>query len=138
MGKKKIKEEFDINALAIQYGKYYNIKRNKKESDYDYRSRVSGELRKQGKPIEAHEAFSGRLYDDPNQGNWGPMTGIFGAVAKAVQGVEYSPNDYERQIGDDLCAGQLVKSKRNDRGLINIVGILGPDGAIDIIEKLRE
>jgi hypothetical protein len=132
------KENFDMNALAKQYGKYYNIKRNKKESDYDYRSRVSGELKRQGKIIEAHEAFSGRRYDNPNQGTWGPMAGILGAVAKAVQGIEFSPGNYENQIGDDLAAGILVQHPRDDRGLANLIDILGPDTTITVLDALRK
>lgn len=134
---KENKEEFDSNALAIQYGKNYNIPRRKKESDYDYKSRVAGELRSQGHLIEAHEASSGRRYDDPEQSNInGPMTGIFGALAKALKGVEYSPNDPERQIGDDICAGILVQHQRKDDGLENIFKVFGVEGGMDIIEAL--
>ena len=61
-------EKFDINTLAQEYGTYYKIERLPEDSDYDYRSRVAGELRKQNKIIEAHEAFSGKRYDDPDQG----------------------------------------------------------------------
>jgi hypothetical protein len=130
-------EKFDINALAKEYGKYFDIKRNKKESDYDYRSRVSGELKRQGYLIEAHEAFSGRRYDDPNQGKFGPMTGLLGAMAKASQGIEFSHGNYENQIGDDLAAGILIKNQRDDNGLANLIDILGPDGTIDVIEAFR-
>ncbi len=131
--------QFDVNALAKKYAENYGItKQGEKESDYNYRSRVSGELKKQGRLIEAHEAFSGRRYDDPNQGEWGPMTGLLGAAAKALQGIEFSPSDYEEQIGDDLAAGQLVKHHRRDNGLAEIIRVLGPDGAINMIDVVRK
>jgi hypothetical protein len=65
------------------------------------------------------------------------MTGLLGAMAKASQGIEFSPGNYENQIGDDLAAGQLVRHQRDDRGLVNLIDMLGPDGAIDIMGKLR-
>jgi hypothetical protein len=138
MENKEKTEKFDINALAIEYGKHFNIKRDKKESDYDYRSKVAGELRKQGHLVEAHEAFSGRRYDDPDQGTLGPMTGILGAAAKAAQGIEFSPNDYERQIGDDLGAGIIVKNGNRNKGLENMFKIFGPEGTIDILNAFRK
>lgn len=131
-----IDKEFDINALACEYGKYYKITRQEDESDSAYRSRVAGELRRQGHIIEAHEAFSGRRYDDPEQGPSGAMTGIFGAVVQKLQGTEYSPDDPERQIGDDIAVGAVVRYKDNNRdsALSSLFDILGPSDGMDFLD----
>lgn len=71
-------KDFDINSLAIQYGEYYKIDRRENESDHMYRSRVAGELRGRGKLIEAHEAISGRRYDDHYQGLWDLLLELWG------------------------------------------------------------
>jgi len=132
-------EKFNINGLAIEYGKHYGIERLQEESDYDYRSRVAGELRGKKHLIEAHEAFSGRRYDDPDQGVNGPMTGLMGAIVKAQQGVEYSPNDPERQIGDDLAAGIIVRFKDDTaENLKAIFNMFGPEAGMDILETFSE
>ncbi len=132
--------KFDRNALAIQYGKHYKIARIDSESDDDYRSRVSGVLRARNNLIEAHEAFSGRRYEDSAQGDMGPMTGIVGALAQALQEKDYSPNDPERQIGDDLAAGAITRFKRDnsDNALVAIFGMLGPSAGMDFIEATRK
>jgi hypothetical protein len=133
-----IDEKFDKNELARNYGKYYEIAEQKKdESDYDYRSRVAGELRKQKHLIEAHEAFSGRRYDDPDQGEMGPMTGIFGALAMASQGIEFSHNP-ERQIGDDLCAGIIVQHGNPNEGLENIFRTFGVEDGMNILDAFSK
>ena len=130
---------FDQNALAREYGQYYKIEQRKDEPDYAYRSRVAGELRRQGHLIEAHEAFAGRRYDDPEQGQTGPMSGIFGAVAQAMQGIDYSPHDPERQIGDDIAAGVVVRHGRDpaDSALAAIFGLLGPSAGMDLIDTMH-
>lgn len=130
---------FDRNALAREYGSYYKIGQKEGEIDDAYRSRVAGELRRQGQLIEAHEAFSGRRYDDPAQGTTGPMAGIFGAVAQAMQGREYSPHDSERQIGDDIAAGVYVQNKNDstERLLGAIFGVLGPSAGMDLIDSMH-
>lgn len=136
----KAKATFNQNALATEYGSYYGIEQKKGEPDYAYRSRVAGELRRQGKIIEAHEAFSGRRYDDPEQGQTGPMSGIFGAVAQAMQGIQYSPHDPERQISDDIAAGVVVRHGRDpaDNALAAIFGLLGPSAGMDLIDAMHK
>ena len=133
-------ETFDMNELAKDYGIYYKITRMDSESDYDYRSRVAGILREKGKIIEAHEAFSGRRYDDPNQGPSGPMSGIMGAMAKALHKVEYHPGDPERQIGDDIAAGVVTRFKDDseEKSLAAIFDLLGPSDGMDTIEAMRK
>jgi len=99
---------------------------------------VAEELRRQGHIIEAHEAYSGRRYDDPTQGPTGLMVGIIGAVAQAMQGREYSPNDPERQIGDDIVAGVYVQNK--DDGftevLRTIFDLLGPSAGMEFLNSM--
>lgn len=109
------------------------------ESVKSYRSRVASELRAKGYIIEAHEAQSGRLYDDPDQGLTGPMTGILGAVAQSMEGVSYS-TDPQEQVADDITAGvvkQHGKSK-GDSALGTIISLLGPKGGIDLISGLSQ
>ena len=127
---------FDINALACESGKHYKIEKQKDESDNEYRSRVAEVLRKQGKIIEAHEAFSGRRYDDPEQGPTGPMTGIFGAIAQTTQGREYSPHDSDRRIGDDIAAGVCVQDRDDStaKALGEIFSLLGPSAGMDLLD----
>ncbi|MEK6927515.1 MAG: hypothetical protein AABX11_03720 [Nanoarchaeota archaeon] len=131
---------FDINALAIQRGEEFGIPRRENEYPDNYRLRAAGELRRRGNYLEAHEANSGRLYDDPEQGLAGPMAGIFGVVAQAMQGREYSPHDSERQIGDDIITGVVVRAGRDEgeRALATIFGALGPKLGMDFIEATRK
>ena len=103
------KAKFNPYAIAHEYADYLGIKQSEGENEDAFKSRVAGVLKKKGSIIEAHEAFSGRRYDDEEQGATGPMAGIFGAVAQAMQGREYSPSDPERQIGDDIAAGVLAQ-----------------------------
>jgi len=132
-----IDEKFDVNALARQYGEHYEIPQQKDELDSAYRSRVAGELRRQGNVIEAHEVFSGRRHDDPNQGPTGPMAGIFGAVAQAMQGREYSPDDPERRISNDIAAGVIVRSPPDPtkEAISTLFGALGPSAGMDLIDS---
>ena len=78
------------------------------ENEMAFRNRVANAIRAQGHIIEAHEAQSNALYDDPDGDT---MTGIFGAVAQAMQGTHYSGDP----IGNDIAAG-VVASKKRDEG----------------------
>ena len=132
-----IDDKFDPNALAREYGTYYRIEQRKDEPNELYRGRVAGELRRQGRLIEAHEAYSGRRHDDPSQGPAGPMAGIFGAVTQAMQGRDYSPHDSERQIGHDITAGVVVRHGRKaDSALGAIFELLGPEAGMDLINVM--
>ena len=129
------KPKFNPYGLANEYAGYLGLTQNEGEGDDAFKSRVTGELRAQGQIIEAHEAYSGRRYDDPDQGPTGPMTGIFGAVAQAMQGREYSPHDPERQIGDDIAAGVVSRAGKDHtkRALGAIFDDLGPEAGMDFI-----
>ena len=127
---------FDQYAEARMYGEYYGITQAEDEGNEAYRSRVAGELRKQGKIIEAHEVASGRRWNDPDQGPTGPMAGIFGAVAQAMQGIEYSPDDPEQQIGDDIAAGVVAMAPKDNSGeaIMALFDLVGPEAGMDVLE----
>ena len=129
---------FDPCAEARAYGEYYEIPQREQEDDFAYRSRVAGELRRQGKIIEAHEAASGRRWDDPEQGPTGPVAGITGAMAQALQGIEYSPHDPEHQVGDDIAAGVVASAgeSQSDAAIGMLFNLLGPSGAMDVIDSM--
>ncbi|MFA5953366.1 MAG: hypothetical protein WC812_02115 [Candidatus Pacearchaeota archaeon] len=134
-----VEEKFDRNALAIRYGKDFGIERCSKESDSDYRVRVAGILREQGKIVEAHEALAGKLYDDSDQGIDGPMTGLIGAMQKVKQKIEFSPNDPIRQLDDDICAGIIVTRDNSSEDYIrNVFDTFGPETGMDIIERIKK
>ncbi len=90
------------------------------ESDYDFRDRVANQLRAMGHPIEAHEAFSNRLYDDPEGG---AMDGIVGFIAQAMAGKSYSGN----QIGNDIVAGVVAQKSQDPMrdALILMMAMMG-------------
>ena len=76
------------------------------ESDSAYRSAIAEKLRSMGYPIEAHEAFHGCLYDDP-EGQ--AVTGIMGMIAREISERQYSGS----KIGNDIAAGEIVKAPHN-------------------------
>ena len=82
------------------------------ESDYNFRHRVAGQLRDMGKLIEAHEAQQDARWDDDSKGG-DVQAGIMGAVAQALQGVDYHVRG-EQQVGCDIAAGMYLKHKKPD------------------------
>jgi len=99
-----------MNAIATERAREFGIAGQQAgESDYAFGHRVALELRRDGHIIEAHEAESGHLYDDP-QGD--AMTGIMGAVAQTIQGRNYSGD----QIDNDHVAGVVASHPRDDAG----------------------
>jgi len=94
--------------LATEYAKYYGIEAQREgETDSAFRHRVAGELRDMGKPIEAHEAQRDERIENSDD----VMTGVMGAIAQAVQGVDYGVSGI-RQVGCDIAAGGLVKNPK--------------------------
>jgi len=94
--------------LATEYAQYYNIaSQGEGESDFAFRSRVAGALRDQGRIIEAHEAQQDARYEDSDT----VMTGIVGALAQAMQSVNYGRTG-ARQVGDDFAAGILIRNPK--------------------------
>jgi hypothetical protein len=91
-----------MNGITTQRAKEFGLNPQAEgESDMAFRNRVSGRLRDMGHLIEAHEAYSDRLYDDP-EGD--AMTGVIGAIAQAMQGRDYGKRGSD-QIGVDIAAG---------------------------------
>lgn len=126
---------FDYFAEARAHGKYLGLPQQEAESDFRYRDRIAGVLRDEGRIIEAHEVASGRRYDDPEQGDRGPMVGIVGALAQALAGHNYSPYDPERQVGDDIAAGVTATTPRDpgEETLARMFNLLGPATTMDIL-----
>jgi len=99
-----------MNEIAEQRALEFGIAGQQAgESDYAFGHRVALELRRAGHIIEAHDAESGHLYDDP-QGD--AMTGIMGAVAQTMQGRSYSGD----QIDNDYAAGVVASHPHDDAG----------------------
>jgi len=91
--------------LATQYAEYYGIEAQKEdESEAAFCSRVAVRLREMGKIIEAHEAYNDEQYESSDA----VMTGVFGAVAQALQGCSYGGDP----IGNDIAAGVVVQYPR--------------------------
>jgi hypothetical protein len=107
----------DVNGIAS----YYQIELQKEgELDRDYRNRVAGALRDKGLLIEAHELHSGKRWDAEGSD---VMTGVIGALAQKLQGVDYGSSGY-RQIGDDIAAGTIVQHKRETSPEMALIAIL--------------
>lgn len=96
--------------LATEYAEYYNIEGQREgESDHAFKGRVAGKLRDMGKIIEAHEAQHDERYENSEK----VMTGVIGAMAQTLQGVDYGSSG-ERQIGDDIAAGTIAQDLESD------------------------
>lgn len=95
--------------LATEYAQYYGIaSQGEGEADMVFRNRVSGALRDMGHIIEAHEAWQDKLYDQSDD----VMTGVIGAVAQVLQGVDYGSRGAS-QVGDDIAAGAIVQNPQH-------------------------
>lgn len=109
--------------LATDYAKYYNIApQGKDESDSAFRGRVSGELRDAGHIIEAHEVFNDERYEQSDN----VMSGIIGAMAQALQGVNYGSKG-EHQVGDDFACGEYVKHHKEQDPAMLLMALLLAD-----------
>ena len=94
--------------LATEYASYYKIDpQQDNETDAAFRDRVSGALRDMGHIIEAHEAFRDERYEQSDD----VMTGVFGALAQAIQGIDYRRTG-SHQVGDDIAAGTVLKYQK--------------------------
>jgi hypothetical protein len=90
--------------LATEYARYYGVEEQREnESDMAFRGRVSTALRDMGHIIEAHEAYQDERYEDSDS----VMTGLFGAMAQALQGTRYGGDP----VGNDIAAGTLVRHR---------------------------
>lgn len=131
---------FDINEQARMHGEYLGMPKSESESESNYRQRIAGELRRNGQIIEAHEALSGRRWDDSEQGQLGPVAGIAGALAQMMNGHEYSPHDPERQVGDDIAAGIVALSgqSQSDMAIGALFDLLGPEQGMNVIDAFYD
>lgn len=92
--------------LATEYAKYYRIREQQSgEDDYTFRHRIAGALRDMGKIIEAHEAQRDERIEQSND----VMTGVMGAMAMALQGIDYHISG-EQQVGCDIAAGGIIQN----------------------------
>ena len=104
------------NEVTAQRAAEYKLPpQGEHESDIDFRQRVAGAIRAVGGPssiIEAHEAQTNRLYDDPGEHPLDdPMNGIMGALAQALHGVDYHPHDGVDMVGNDMALGTVILHK---------------------------
>lgn len=106
------------NEYTDQRAEWFGVEKQRDgEPDGAYRSRVAGELRAKGHIIEAHEAQSNALYDDPNGG---AITGIMGAVAQAMDGRNYSGD----KIGNDIAAGIVSQAPKRNDGFASLFALM--------------
>lgn len=114
--------------LATKYASYYGIApQQDNETDAAFRDRVSGALRDMGHIIEAHEAFRDERYEQSGH----VMTGVFGALAQALQGVDYHRTGAS-QVGDDIAAGTIIESRKpkmTPEEALFMVTLFGKEGA---------
>ena len=96
--------------IATMYvGKFGIDAQREDESDIQFRGRVAGVLRDNEKIIEAHE-----VYNDEYQGESDAVTtGVMGALAQYMQGVDYRVSG-RQQIATDFAAGMVVKNPREE------------------------
>ena len=107
--------------LATEYARQFNIDPQRPdESDDAFKSRVAGELRDKGEIIYAHEAAADAYYDQSDDA----MTGIFGAVAQAMQGRDYHVSGIA-QIDTDFAAGKVVQTPKADPMLLLLAAFMG-------------
>jgi len=107
--------------LATEYAQWHGIAAQREgESDAAFMDRVSGELRNQGCIIEAHAVSANKRFDEEGSD---AMTGIFGAMAMALQGKDYGSKG-STLVGDEIAAGLIAKSpKRNDDPLMALLAL---------------
>jgi hypothetical protein len=88
--------------------------RQEGENAKAFRARISGALREKGHMIEAHEAWTGKYFD---QGD--TSIGILGSVAMKMKGVDFGTDD-GTLVGDEIAAGHLANApkRRNDDTLL--------------------
>jgi hypothetical protein len=90
----------------------------KDESDSAFRERIAGAIREKGGPdsiIEAHEARTNRLYNEPSDNPMSdPMTGIVGALAQALHGINYHPRNGIDQVGNDTALGTVMRLQEDE------------------------
>lgn len=98
--------------LATQYARWHNIQpQGENETDAAFQNRVSGELRRSGNIIEAHEVAQDKRFDE--DGGKNVISGITGAMAMALQDKNYGSSGSDL-VGDEIAAGILSTNKRSE------------------------
>lgn len=117
---------------VIEMARYLGLSEQQDgESDRDFRIRVADVLRGKGRLIESQEILVGRRFDDPANPPVGvlgnPLTGVAGALAQAMQGIDY------RNAEDDAVAGAyaLAPPDPAKEAMRRAFDMLGP-AAIDL------
>lgn len=115
--------------LATEYAEYHGVEAQREgESDVEFRERVATALRNMGHLIEAHEAYQDERYESSDS----VMTGLFGAVAQALQDTRYGGDP----VGNDIAAGTLIRHQMSPeyqreqeakKMLAGLLGVLSPD-----------
>ena len=106
------------NEYTDQRADWFGIpKQQDGESNQTYRDRVASAIRAKGHIIEAHEAQTNALYDDPNGG---AMTGIMGAMAQALEGRNYGGD----QIDNDIAAGVVAQAPKQSSEFAGLLALM--------------
>lgn len=121
---------------VIEMAKHLGLpKQQDGEDERSFRIRVATVLRGKGRLIESQEILCGRRYDDPANppvGSLGnPLTGVAGAIAQAMQGIDY------HHVEDDAVAGALALAPPDPlrETLGRAFDLLGPAAALDLFTK---
>lgn len=113
------------------------------ENERDFRIRIAAALRANGSFIEAQEILTGRRYDDPGNppiGQLGnPLTGVAGAIAGALEGIDYGGSD-EQRVEDDAALGAIALSKPDParEAIARAFDLLGPEAGMDFLGGSRK
>ncbi len=123
--KEKTSPSHDPYLLAKRYGETIALDRKVKETDEDYKNRVSAALRAAGNYQQAHESFWGYEYLDRDQVFEGPFLGVLGATLLNQEG-EVFVEDGLVQIQKDIQRGRVFVDKNlPDKGIGFIRELLG-------------
>lgn len=105
--------EEDITATINHAHDFDLPPRQEGESANAFRERISSALRDRRHMVEAHEAWTGKFFDEDDA-----ATGIIGAVAMRMQGTDYGTHD-GNLVGDEIATGHMARApKSNDEGIL--------------------
>lgn len=108
------------------------------ENERDFRIRIAAALRANGQLIEAQEILTGRRYDDPGGPPIGalgnPLTGVAGAIASAMDGIDFGGSD-EQRVEDDAAMGVIALSPPDPTRevIARAFDLLGPEAGMDFL-----
>jgi hypothetical protein len=116
------------------YVEHYGFEaRRADEDEPDFRRRIAGELRAEGRVIEAHEVLQGRRYDDPDQGSLSVIDGVAGALLSALgEGPRLSAEPWRRMEEEAMLGALALAPPDPMREVIASALALGP-GGVDLL-----